>query len=91
MHITCLSLIDITGIRFFSSLSKVTDLFILHVLLPHLKPCDGILQRTQVLSISPSACLPKTSKFKLKFHHQVSFSKYKVAKFYINEFPSQYS
>ena len=36
---------------------------------------------------SPYACLRQTS----KFHHQVSFSKYKVAKFCINEFPGQYS
>ena len=35
---------------------------------------------------SPYACLRQTS----KFHHQVSSSKYKVAKFYINEFPRQY-
>ena len=26
-----------------------------------------------------------------KFHHQVTFSKYKIAKFYANEFPRQYS
>ena len=32
---------------------------------------------------SPSACLHQGS----KFHHQVPFSKYKVTKFYINEFP----
>ena len=38
-------------------------------------------------SNSPYACLRQTS----KFHHQVSFSKYKVAKFCINEFPGQYS
>ena len=36
---------------------------------------------------SPYACLRQKS----KFHHQVSFSKYKVAKFYINEFPMQFS
>ena len=36
---------------------------------------------------SPYACLRQ----KCKFHHQVSFSKYKVAKFYINEFPMQSS
>ena len=36
---------------------------------------------------SPYACLRQTS----KFHHQVSFSKHKVAKFCINEFPGQYS
>ena len=36
---------------------------------------------------SPSACLHQRS----KFHHQVPFSKYKVAKFYINEFSRQYS
>ena len=36
---------------------------------------------------SPSACLHQGS----KFLHQVPFSKYKVANFYINEFPRQYS
>ena len=55
MHMTCISLIHI--MRFFSSLSTVTDLFILYVLFPHLRPCDGIPQRTQVLSVSPYASL----------------------------------
>ena len=41
----------------------------------------------QVGQNSPYACLRQTS----KFHHQVSFSKYKVAKFCINEFPGQHS
>ena len=74
MHMTCISLIHI--MRFFSSLSTVTDLFILYVLFPHLRPCDGIPQRTQVLSISPYASLCKTvcktSKFQVtaKSHFQ---------------------
>ena len=42
---------------------------------------------TRIHFNSPYACLRQTS----KFHHQVSFSKYKVAKFCINEFPGQYS
>ena len=70
MHMTCISLIHI--MRFFSSLSTVTDLFILYVLFPHLRPCDGIPQRTQVLSVSPYASLCKTSKFQVtaKSHFQ---------------------
>ena len=63
MHMTCISLIHI--MRFFSSLLTVTDLFILYVLFPHLRPCDGIPQRTQVLSISPYTCLHNTSKFQV--------------------------
>ena len=39
MHMTCISLIDI--MHFLKSLLKVTDLFILYVLFPNLRPCDG--------------------------------------------------
>ena len=69
----------------FEHLEKASELWVPGVLQSAV--FHSIMPDMSVSANSPYACLRQTS----KFHHQVSFSKYKVAKFCINEFPGQYS